>query len=107
MMDCTAENVRQFILNHYADSWKSRNLRIGNVPDTFDLLLEGFIDSLGVLELIESIEDAFDLEIDLENLEADQLTVIGALSKYVERFARPRISANGEENDRLSSGVVR
>ncbi len=105
-MHCTAENVRQFILNQYADSWRSRNLRIENVPDTFDLLLEGFIDSLGVLELIESIEDAFDLEIDLENLDADQLTVIGALSKYVERFARSRVSANGQENDTLSSDVM-
>lgn len=106
MIQCTAENVRQFILNQYADSWESRNLRTEDVPDTFDLLLEGLIDSLGVLELVESIEDAFGLEIDLENLEADQLTVIGPLSNYVERFARSRISADGEENDTLSPGVM-
>jgi acyl carrier protein len=107
MMPCTAENVRQFILNHYAESWESRNLRIEDVPDTFDLLLEGLIDSLGVLELVESIEDAFDLELDLQNLDADQLTVIGALSKYVEGCARLRTSASSEENDRMSSGAVR
>jgi acyl carrier protein len=105
MMQCTAENVRQFIVNQYAHTWESRNLGIANVPDTFDLLLEGVIDSLGVLELIGSIEDAFDIEIDLQDLDADQLTVVGALSKYVARFARSRVSADCDENDAMSSSA--
>ena len=93
-MQCTAENVRQFILNHYTDSWESRNLRTENVPDTFDLLSEGLIDSLGVLELIESIEAAFGVEIDLENLDAEQLTIIGPFCRHVELVARPRSAAS-------------
>lgn len=94
-MICTAENVRQFILNHYADKWASQNIAVESVPDTYDLLSAGIVDSIGVLELIGAIEDAFDVEVDLQDLEAEQVGVIGALSKYVEAFARPRTSENG------------
>jgi len=94
-MTCNAGNVRQFILDHYADKWASRNIPVESVPDTYDLLSAGIVDSIGVLELIAAIEDAFDVEVDLQDLEAEQVGVIGALSKYVEAFAQPRSSENG------------
>jgi acyl carrier protein len=106
MMHCSAENVRQFIVDHYPDAWAGRNLTAERVPDSFDLLIEGVIDSLGVLELIGAVEEAFDIEIDLQYLDADQVTVIGPLSKYVEQAARSRNSPNGEEPESLSQGAL-
>ncbi len=61
---------------------------VDNVPDDVDLLQEGIIDSLGVLELITHLEERFGIAIDLENLSAEQLTVLGPLSQHVAKFSR-------------------
>lgn len=92
MTTCTADEVRKFILNHYQSQLASRNLNADGVADSFDLLAEGIIDSLGVLEMISAIEDAFHVQIDLEGIDAENLTVVGPLAAYIEKTARPRQS---------------
>jgi acyl carrier protein len=59
------------------------------VPESFDLLLSGVIDSFGILEMISSIEDEFRIRLDLAGLDAEQITVLGALSQYVAENAEP------------------
>jgi len=90
MTRCTTDNVRQFILGRYADRWAELSTRIEHVPDDFDLLLEGVIDSVGVLDLIAAIEDEFDVDIDLQELDAEHITVIGPLAQYIGQSAQPR-----------------
>ena len=51
----------------------------------FDLLLEGVIDSFGVVELVLMLEQRFGVEFDFDELEADDMTRIGPLAAYVER----------------------
>ena len=50
------------------------------LPDDFDLLLIGVIDSFGILEMISSIEEEFQIELDLAALDAEQITIVGPLS---------------------------
>lgn len=87
MTFCTGEGVRQFILNRYAEALSTRNLKFETVPDNFDLLTEGVIDSLGLLELIDAVEDHFEIEVDFDRMDPEQITVIGPFCRHVERYA--------------------
>jgi acyl carrier protein len=71
------------LLRLYADKLSTQGLTASQVPDNFDLLLEGVIDSLGVLEMIGRIEEEFHITVDLEGLDADKITVLGPLCAYI------------------------
>ena len=59
-------------------------LTAANVPDDFDFLLNGVIDSFGILEMITAIEEEFQIELDLAALGAEQITnSLCPLSRYV------------------------
>jgi len=87
MRHCTADDVRQFILDRFAEPFRNRNLEAEAVPDDFDLLAEGLIDSLGLLELINAVENNFSIEIDFDRLDPEQMTLIGPFCRHVEEFA--------------------
>jgi acyl carrier protein len=82
----TAREVRDFILDQFPESLEASGHRPDDVQDDFDLLLEGVIDSLGLLELIASIEDQFEIELDFADLPAEDLTRIGPFSRFVAGF---------------------
>lgn len=84
MERATAETVREAILDRAAEELAAKGLTPSDVPDSFDLLLEGVIDSFGVVELIMMLEERFGIAFDFDELPADDLTKIGALSAYVE-----------------------
>jgi acyl carrier protein len=89
MNDVTPERVRQFLLSRYARSIKELGLNPAEVPDNFDFLLSGVIDSFGILEMVSSIEEEFRIELDLATLDAEQITILGPLSQYVAENAKP------------------
>jgi len=75
--------VQQFILEQVRDPLLTRDLAVADLPDSFDLLLGGVIDSFGIVELIGALEERFGLEFDFDELAPDDLTRIGPLSSYV------------------------
>ena len=77
----TPETVRSFLLSLYGERIKEAGH--ANVTDTFDLLLEGVIDSMGVLELIGALEKEYGIELDMSGMDTEKLTVIGPLAAYV------------------------
>jgi acyl carrier protein len=79
----TAADVQQFILGRIDDPLRATSVAPAEVPASFDLLLEGVIDSFGVVELIGALEERYGLEIDFDELAPDDLTRIGPLSSYV------------------------
>jgi acyl carrier protein len=83
----TAEAVREAILDRVAEGLAAKGLTPSEVPPSFDLLLEGVIDSFGVVEMIVMLEERFAVEFDLDDLPADDLTNVDALAAYVERKA--------------------
>jgi acyl carrier protein len=66
------------------------------VPDDLDILSEGLIDSFGILELISELERQFGLELDLEELPAEELTRVGPLSRFVARKAAAEAAGTRE-----------
>jgi acyl carrier protein len=83
MNKITPDEIREFLLVKYARSLKDLGLDPAEIPDSFDFLLRGVIDSFGILEMITSIEDKFQIHLDLATLDAEQITVLGPLSEYV------------------------
>ena len=79
----TPEEVRAFILSLYAEKFKHAGLRV--VPDNFDLVTGGIIDSMGVLELVGALEHKFGMELDLSGLDAEHLAMVGPLARFVSR----------------------
>jgi acyl carrier protein len=51
--------------------------------DDFDLRASGAIDSLGFVELVVMLEETFGVELELEELDPETLTVLGPLSEHV------------------------
>jgi acyl carrier protein len=88
MKEITPEIVRQFLLVKYLERIESLGLNSTDLPDNFDLLLSGVIDSFGILEMISSIEEEFQVELDLEALDAEQITILAPLSRYVAENAK-------------------
>ena len=66
-------------------------LNLTELPDDFDLLLSGVIDSFGILEMISAIEKEFRIQLDLAALDAEEITVLGPLSRYVAEIAKAPI----------------
>jgi acyl carrier protein len=85
MPPATAAAVRDLVLERLDEQLAARGLSPSEVPPTFDLLLEGLIDSIGVVEIIMMLEQRFAVEFDFDELPADDLTKIGPLAAYVER----------------------
>jgi acyl carrier protein len=81
----SADAVRNVILDRVVDSLAAKGLTPSDVPPSFDLLLEGVIDSFGVVEMIMMLEQRFGVEFDLDELPADDVTKVGPLSAYIER----------------------
>jgi acyl carrier protein len=90
MNEITPEIVRQFLSVKYLDRIEPLGLSFAEIPDDFDLLLSGVIDSFGILEMISSIEEEFQVELDLVALDAEQITIVGPLSRFVASNAKSR-----------------
>jgi acyl carrier protein len=83
MKDVTPSDVRRFLLVKYSGTIEALGLSPADLPDDFDLLLNGVIDSFGILEMVSAIEEEFEIELDLEALDAEQITVLGPLSRFI------------------------
>jgi len=90
MKDVTPSDIRQFLLVKYSGTIEALGLTPADLPDDFDLLLSGVIDSFGILEMISTIEEEFQVELDLAALDAEQITIVGPLSRFVASNAKTR-----------------
>ena len=84
----TPDQVRDFLLTKYITPIRELGLDPAMVGDDFDFLLRGIIDSFGILTMITSIEDEFHILLDMERLDAEQITILGPLSRYVAEQSR-------------------
>jgi acyl carrier protein len=87
MKEVTPDNVREFLLTRYSEPMTAMQLDLAELPDDFDLLLSGIIDSFGILEMISAIEQGFQIQLDLALLDAEDITRIGPLARYIAESA--------------------
>ncbi len=52
MAEISSDNVRAFLVGQYADQLRGKGFDPGVLPDDFDFLLKGVIDSLSVLQMV-------------------------------------------------------
>jgi acyl carrier protein len=82
-----AEDARDLILAHVDEQLAAKGLTPSDVSPSFDLLLEGVIDSFGVVELVLTLEREFGFVFDFDEVPADDMTRVGPLTEYVARKA--------------------
>jgi len=87
MTEIRSEHVRAFLVAQYADQIQGKGFDPDVLPDDFDFLLKGVIDSLGVLQMVGELEKKFQIELDMSSLDPEQLTVLGPFSRYVAEAA--------------------
>ena len=83
MTDTSVETVREYILDRVSDGLAAKGLERSSIDDSFDLLLEGMIDSFGILELLSVLEQRFYVTIDATEVDVEVLTTLGPLSRHV------------------------
>jgi len=78
------EEVRKFI-EQFVEKKLNAEGRELPVPlsDDCDLLLTGVVDSFGILELMTALSDFCGQDIDFEQLDPDQMTIIEPLCRFV------------------------
>jgi acyl carrier protein len=88
MTQLTAQDVRAFVVETLDEQLRAAGADPAAIPDDFDLHRENVIDSLGILELITALEERFGVEIDYEELDPEELTIVGPFSRYVAERSR-------------------
>lgn len=84
MSAVTETEVRTFLLGHLEEQLAAEGSALPeDISDDYDLLLSGLVDSLGLLELTAALSDYVGGDLDFEALEAEQLTVVGPLCRFV------------------------
>ncbi len=89
-MSPTPESVRIFLLKKYESALLDHGLASEKVPDDFDLFTEGIVDSLGVLTMIKDTENHFGIDLDMEAMDAERLTVLASFCEYAAQNGKPR-----------------
>lgn len=88
-----APDILKFILRRYSEQLSANGMALDAVPDDYDLMIAGVIDSLGLIEMISAVEEEFNLEVDFEGLDANEMTIIGPFCRYVEKNGNPKLKA--------------
>jgi acyl carrier protein len=80
----TPDAVQDFLREYVAKYLRGQGREVpADLPDDCDLLLSGYVDSLGLLELMTAIQDHFGSEIDFDQLDAEQMTIVGPLRRFI------------------------
>ncbi len=74
------EQIREFIIENFLFGEGGEDLK-----DDDSFLEKGVIDSTGVLELVEWIEETFNIKVDDEELVPENLDSINNLEKFISR----------------------
>ena len=80
----TPDDIRVFFGAFLNDRLKDRGQRpLPLLPDDYDVLESGALDSLAFVEMMMAAGEHFAGEIDFENLDPERMTVIGPLCLFV------------------------
>ena len=85
MKRVNADEIRRFVVAQLVDPILAKGLDPETLPDNFDFLTEGIIDSLGFVELIVALEKYFDIRVNLTELDPQHLTILGPFCRHIEQ----------------------
>jgi acyl carrier protein len=84
----TAAEVRAYVLGQVQDHLDAVGLDAADVSDDTDLLGEGVLDSLAVLEVMAMVGDRYGIDGDWEDYDPEEILVVGPFCRYVEQQIR-------------------
>ncbi len=79
-MDQTIKKIKAFIIENFLFGEE------GDLKEDTSFLEEGIIDSTGVLELIEFLEEEFDIEIDDEDMTPENLDSLNNMKQFLTKL---------------------
>ena len=80
----TPDNIRVFVADFLNRKLRDRGQGpLNDLPDDYDVLLSGVLDSLAFVEMMMAAGEHFVGEIDFENLDPEKMTIIGPLCLFV------------------------
>jgi acyl carrier protein len=84
-MNGTAPNdIRTFLTDFLNQRLKEKGQSfLSDLPEDYDLLLSGVIDSLDLVEFIVAIAERFGRTINFEELDPEEMTIVGPLCTFV------------------------
>jgi acyl carrier protein len=78
------DNVRIFVADFLNRKLKDRGQGpLSDLPDDYDVLLSGALDSLAFVEMMMAAGEHFVGEIDFESLDPEKMTIVGPLCLFV------------------------
>jgi acyl carrier protein len=88
----TPDNVRIFVADFLNRKLKERGQDpLSDLPDDYDVLLSGVLDSVAFVEMMMAAGEHFVGEIDFENLDPETMTIVGPLCVFVSEQLRQRL----------------
>jgi acyl carrier protein len=85
------DDIRAFFTTFINKKLKERSQApLNNLPDDYDLLLSGLLDSLAFVEMIATAGEHFTCQVDFEDLDPEKLTVVGPLCQFVSEQLQER-----------------
>jgi acyl carrier protein len=91
-MNVTAAEVRSFVLHTLDGQFAAVGIEPELVSDDFDLLDEGVIDSLVLLDLVVAVEEHFGLAVDFRGLDPDLIGTVGPLCLHFAACAERQVA---------------
>ena len=91
MNEPRANDIRVFVeefLNRKSQERGGEPLR--DLPEDFDLLMSGVLDSLAFVEMITEVSKYYAHNIDLDGLDPEEMTFVGPLCTFVSDQLRRR-----------------
>lgn len=78
-------NITDTLFSLMSERLKKLGITSADINKNESLLSQGIFDSMGFIEFIAEIEEAFDIEIDFEEMDAEDFTSIEQLTAIVEQ----------------------
>ena len=83
MTDEAIDRIKSLIAAILQPKLEAAGLSAAALSDDLDLRDEGVLDSLGFVELITALEVRLGSHVDLADLDAEDLTRVGALARHI------------------------
>lgn len=73
-------NVKEFVTDYIQREY---TVPEGTDIMTLNYIKEGYIDSMGYIQFISTIEDEFDIEFEVEDIENPDMRIVGKLIDFI------------------------
>ena len=84
MSGVTSAEIQVFLRKYLTEKLRSQGRDLPtDFSDDSDILLMGLVDSLDLLELLTALRECCGREIDFEEMDPEQMTIVGPLCRFI------------------------